>query len=328
MKLLFVGDVMLGRLVNETMKSMPPDYPWGNTLSLFRETGVRICNLECVISDRGQPWGMTPKMFHFRTDAKNIESLKAAGITAVSLANNHSLDYEYEALFDMIDILERAGIHHTGAGADFAQASKPALFRIEGLTIGLIAFTDNESGWEATDRQPGIFYVPVMSTDERAVRLFDIIRQTKERADMVIVSAHWGANWGYQPVPEHVPFGHALVDNGADIVFGHSAHVFRGVEIYKGRPIIYSAGDFVDDYAVDEIERNDESFLFVVETGGGAVTGLRLYPIVISHMQARRAEPRDAWEIAAKMRRLCNRLGSLAHWIDEENSLEIPVDAR
>jgi poly-gamma-glutamate synthesis protein (capsule biosynthesis protein) len=325
MKLAFVGDVMLGRLVNETLKSMPPAYPWGNTLPVLRECDVRICNLECVISDRGAPWGLFPKTFHFRADAKNIESLKIAGLNMVSLANNHTLDYEYEALFETIALLDRAGIHHAGAGADINRASQPSLLQRGGLTIGFIAFSDSEKAWEATERHPGIYYLPVDRNDERAKKLFDLVRQTKKQADLVIVSAHWGPNWGYEPLPEHIPFGRILIDNGADIVFGHSCHVFRGIEIYRDRPIIYCAGDFVDDYAVDEIERNDESFIFVVETSGSRMTGLRLHPTVISHMQARLAGPRDAVTIAARMQRLCERLGTQSRWEEEKRCLKISV---
>lgn len=326
MRLAFVGDVLLGRMVNETLKTMPPAYPWGNTLQVLKECDVRICNLECVISDRGAPWGMTQKNFHFRTDAKNVESLKTAGVDVASLANNHSLDYEYEALFDMIAILDRASIRHAGAGMDAAEASKPALFRKDGVTVGFIAFTDNEPAWEATDRQGGVYHVPVDRNDERAAALFALVGRTRKQADLVIVSAHWGGNWGYQPPSEHAQFGRALIEGGADIVFGHSPHVFRGIEIHQGRPILYSAGDYVDDYAVDEIERNDESFVFVVETGGNGIARLKLYPVVIGHMQARLATPRDAVAIAARMQRLCDKLGTKARWNEEGRYLEIEAD--
>lgn len=78
MRLLFVGDVMLGRVVNETLRHKPPEYPWGDTLPLFQRADLRICNLECAISDRGAPWVATPKAFHFRSDARNIAVLRAA----------------------------------------------------------------------------------------------------------------------------------------------------------------------------------------------------------------------------------------------------------
>jgi len=323
MRLLFVGDVMLGRLVNEALRESLQDYPWGDTLSIFGESDVRLCNLECVISDRGTPWRVTPKVFHFRSDAKNIETLKIANVNAVSIANNHTLDFEYEAMFEMIKILGGAGIYHAGAGANLEEASRPALFEVKGIKIGLIAFTDNEPDWEATAQEPGIFYVPVDMKDDRAKRLFEIVRQTKKEVDLLIVSAHWGPNWGYRPHPSHIPFGHALIDHGADIVFGHSCHVFQGIEIYQGRPILYSTGDFIDDYAVDEIERNDESFIFLVETQEGQIKKLDLYPTVIRGFQARLARDREATRIGRKMEEQCAEFKTSVRWNEEERKLEI-----
>ena len=323
MRLLFVGDVMLGRLVNEALREAPQDYPWGDTLSIFREADVRLCNLECVISDRGTPWTVTPKVFHFRSDAKNIETLKIANVNAVSIANNHTLDFEYEAMFDMVKILGQAGIYHTGAGANFEEASRPALFEVKGIEIGLIAFTDNEPDWEATAQKPGIFYVPIDMKDDRAKKLFEIVHQTKKEVDLLIVSTHWGPNWGYRPHPSHIPFGHALIDHGADIVFGHSCHVFQGIEIYHGRPILYGTGDFIDDYAVDEIERNDESFIFFVETQEGQIKKLNLYPTVIRGFQARLAKEKEAKRIARKMEELCAEFKTSVRWDEEEWKLEI-----
>jgi len=323
MRVLFVGDVMLGRLVNETLRGASQDYPWGDTLSIFTEADVRFCNLECVISDRGTPWRVTPKVFHFRSDAKNIETLKIAGIDAVSIANNHTLDFEYEAMFEMIEILDEAGIFHAGAGANFGEASRPALFEVRGIKIGLIAFTDNEPEWEATAQKPGIFYVPIDMKDDRAKKLSEIVRQTKKEVDLLIVSTHWGPNWGYRPHPSHTPFGHALIDHGADIVFGHSCHVFQGIEIYQGRPILYSTGDFIDDYAVDEIERNDESFIFLANTQEGQIKNLNLYPIVIRGFQARLARDREAKRIAGKMEERCAEFKTSVRWNEEERKLEI-----
>jgi poly-gamma-glutamate synthesis protein (capsule biosynthesis protein) len=116
-QLLLVGDCMLGRLVNDVLESAPPEYPWGDTLPMLQTADWRICNLECVISDRGEPWSGYPKPFHFRSAAKNINVLQAARMNAVSLANNHVLDYGYDAMFDMLEILDRAGIIYSGAGA-------------------------------------------------------------------------------------------------------------------------------------------------------------------------------------------------------------------
>jgi len=318
---------MLGRLVNDILWERPPAYPWGNTLPIFRDVDIRICNLECVLSDRGRPWTMTPKVFHFRSDARNIETLKIAGINVVSLANNHALDYGYDAMLDMLKILDDAGIYHAGAGVNFDEASRPALFEKGGIKIGFIAFTDNEPVWESTTEMPGVFYVPIDVHDNRAKSLFEIIRHTKKEVDFLIVSTHWGPNWGYRPQPEHIPFGHSMIDAGADVVFGHSCHVFQGIEIYKGRPIIYSAGDFIDDYAVDEIERNDRSFIFTVETRDSQIYRLRLYPTVISDFQARLAAQSEAKEISGKMQKLCDEFKTLAIYDEQGQCIEILVSS-
>jgi len=320
---LLVGDVMLGRMVNETLKTVPPNYPWGNVLSVFQKADVRMANLECVVSDRGNPWTVTPKVFRFRTDAKNVEALKIAQINAVSIANNHTLDFEYEAMFEMIKLLDEAGISHAGAGANLEEASRPALWKINGVKIGFIAFTDNEPDWGATDQRPGIFYVPIDREDDRAKRLFEIVHDTQKEVDHLIVSAHWGPNWGYSPRRDHIPFGHALIDQGADIVFGHSCHVFQGIEIYQGRPILYSTGDFIDDYAVDEIERNDESFIFLVEMEKEKITKLHLYPTLIRNFQTRLVARNEAPKIARKMKDLCAELNTPARWDEDEQRLEI-----
>src|SRR5882762_11252716 len=124
MRLALVGDVMLGRLVNQILTGTPPEYPWGDTLPILHQADWRFCNLECVISDWGEPWSVTPKVFHFRSDARNIAVLQTAHIDAVSLANNHTLDFEYTAMLDMLGLLDRAGIGHAGAGVNLTEAAR------------------------------------------------------------------------------------------------------------------------------------------------------------------------------------------------------------
>jgi len=322
-QLLLVGDCMLGRLVNEALESLPPEYPWGDTLPVLHRADWRLCNLECVISDRGEPWSAYPKAFHFRSAAKNIAVLQAARVNAVSLANNHALDYGYDAMFEMLQILDRAGIIYSGAGANLAQASRLASAEVCGCRIGLLAFTDNEPDWEATADWPGVYYVPIDLTDVRAKNLLDRVGEYRKVVDHLTVSAHWGSNWGYVPPKEHVVFAHALVDAGADLIFGHSCHVFRGIEIYRGRPILYSAGNFVDDYAVDPVERNDQSFVYVTELENTILRALRLYPTMIRRCHAFLAEGIYALGIAKKMRELCAAFNTTADWNQAYRYVEV-----
>jgi poly-gamma-glutamate capsule biosynthesis protein CapA/YwtB (metallophosphatase superfamily) len=325
MTILLAGDVMLGRMMNSVLKYQPPAFPWGDTLPLFETADIRACNLECVLCDHGRPWSVTRKVFHFRSDAKNVQALLAAGVNLVSLANNHVLDYEYDGLLEMLDLLERASIGYAGAGRNRTEACRAAAIEVEGRRLGFLAFTDNEPFWEATDDRPGIWYTPIDLKDERARMVLSSVTQARDRFDFLIVSAHWGPNWGYEPPPEHVSFGRALIDCGADVVFGHSAHVFRGIELYRGRPILYGTGDFVDDYAVDEIERNDESFVFLIHTSGVNLESLTLYPTQIQEFQARLPRPEAAEGIASKMQRLCLKLDTAATWIPDQRCLRIPI---
>jgi poly-gamma-glutamate synthesis protein (capsule biosynthesis protein) len=311
--------------VNKALKHLPPEYPWGDTLPLFQHVDVRICNLECALTDWETLWSAYPKVFHFRSDAKNVEVLKAAHIDAVSLANNHVLDFEYEGLFDTMNILDTAGIRYAGVGRDRMEAARPALWEAKGKKLGLIALTDNEPGWQATEEQAGVFYLPITLQDKRTEQLLETVRATKDAVEMLIVSAHWGPNWGYSPLPEHVPFAHALIEAGADIIFGHSCHVVRGIELYNGKPIMYSTGDFIDDYAVDEVERNDLSFIFVVEVEGQQIARLLLYPTLIKDFQARRASTSAREAIVTTMQRLCTQLNTATTWNEQEERLEIRV---
>lgn len=321
-----VGDIMLGRLVNERLADAPPQHPWGDTLPVLLRADVRIGNLECVLSDDGEPW--PGKVFHFRSDSRNVASLTTAGFDIVSLANNHVLDFGRDSLREMVSTLDRHGILHAGAGADEEAARRPAVWHGRGnddTSIGFLAVTDNEPDWEATPDSPGVFHSPILLGDERMIDLLlRRVGELRRQVDTVIVSAHWGGNWGREAPERHREVAHALVDAGADVVFGHSPHIVRGVEAYRRRPIIYGAGDFVDDYAIDPVERNDQSFIFVVETRAGVPHSLRLYPTVIVDFQAR-LDVDGGRATAERMRRLSVEWATAASWRDDEGCLAISL---
>jgi poly-gamma-glutamate capsule biosynthesis protein CapA/YwtB (metallophosphatase superfamily) len=184
---------MLGRLVNERLKTAGPDYPWGDTLPLLRGAHLRIANLECVLAAGGAP--QQGKVFHFRSDPRNVECLRRAGIDIVPLANNHVLDFGKAAFQEMPPLLDAAGILHAGAGPDRDAARRPAVLQVAGTAVGLIAFTDNQPDWEAK-HEAGCFYVPVAGGVRREAELLELVRRTKDRVQLLVVSAHWGAQLG------------------------------------------------------------------------------------------------------------------------------------
>ncbi|MBI2942085.1 MAG: CapA family protein [Chloroflexi bacterium] len=258
---------MLGRLMNDMLAAEGPLYPWGDTLPLLRSADLAIVNLECVISDRGQRWSRTPKVFHFRALPPALDSLEAAGIDVVGLANNHVLDYEEVALLDMLERLRLRSIASAGAGRDLAEATRPAVVTASGVRVAVLALTDNEPGWAAARDRPGTHYIPISTDKPVRQHMANCIDEARQRADFVVVSAHWGPNMVLRPPPHHRAFAHMVIDLGVDLFVGHSAHVFQGIEWHDGKPILYDAGDFVDDYAVDPVLRNDWALLFLATLG-------------------------------------------------------------
>ncbi len=323
MRLCFLGDVMLGRLVNRVLEHKPPEYPWGEALGLLQDADCVLCNLECVLADRGSPW--PGKIFTFRSDRRNVAVLTAGSVRAVSLANNHVLDFGEEALVECLSVLDRAGIGRAGAGRDAEEAQRPALWTSAGVRVGLVAFTDNEPEWEAGPGRPGVFYAPVDPDDARFQRVLALTRALAGQVDRVVVSAHWGPNWGRRPLPEHRTAARLLAEAGAHVVWGHSPHVVRGVEFVGGCAVLYSCGDFVDDYAVDEVERNDWSFAFLLDTSSGLLT---LVPTVIRHFRVELARGEERRALCARMRRLCEELGTRVVEVDEGLRLQPGCNGR
>lgn len=320
-----IGDVMLGRLVNDHLESRDdPSYVWGDALEVIQTCELAICNVECVIADSGSPWHETSKAFHFRSRAKNIGVLTCAGIDAVTLANNHSLDFGVTALSDMLSGLNNAHIRHAGAGKSFEEATRAVILKTGNTKVGLLSFTDGVPEWAANDSRAGIFYVPPDPSSPHWQELLEKVKQAKARSDFLIVSPHWGPNWGYEVQPIYSTWAHSLIDAGADMIFGHSGHIPRGIEIYKHRPIIYSAGDFIDDYAISDEEPNDQGFVYILELDDTGPVALRLHPTIIKNFQAQLAGSR-APRIAHELLRLSEKFGTTGYFDPDSQVLTIPI---
>ena len=296
MQILFAGDVMLGRLVNKVLANAQFTYVWGDTIDIIKRADFSLINLECPVSSKGKEWNKTIKVFHFRANLDAIQVLNSASIDYVSLANNHILDYDIEALLDTLDILDKNNISHSGAGRNLKEAMKPAIiekklkpkpsnnhdsyYNVDNeeannndskntIRIGLISLTDNEPDWEAKYDQAGINYIPTaLDPDSYYYRLQNYIENAKKQSDLVIVSSHVGPHFRETPSMKYVNFAHKIIDFGADIYWGHSNHMPQGIELYKhndnNKIILYDCGDFIDDYAIDSNYRNDLSFIFLL----------------------------------------------------------------
>src|SRR5215204_6608938 len=231
--LALTGDVMLGRGVAEALDDhMRLEEPWGDVMPLLDAADLRIINLECAITDNERPWTRTPKVFHFRAQPSAIEVLRVARIDGCSLANNHTLDFEEQGLLDSLKHLEAAEIRYAGAGRDREEAARPALLGPSGaIRVALLAFTDNEPPFAAGAERPGTNYLPVSLEPEVLDEAQAAIESAREAgAEAIVFSNHWGPNMVRRPSALFRLFARAIIDRGADIYYGHSAHVFQGVE--------------------------------------------------------------------------------------------------
>jgi poly-gamma-glutamate capsule biosynthesis protein CapA/YwtB (metallophosphatase superfamily) len=306
--LALTGDVMLGRGVNETLRTVRPVELWGDVLPLLSSADLRIINLECAITEHKRPWSRTPKVFHFRADPLAVDVLQAARVDACSLANNHTLDFEEQGLLDTLAHLKTAGIRYVGAGRNLEEAARPVLLE-EG--VALVAFTDNEPPFAAGPDKPGTSYLPVSLEPEVLRRVEEAVGAAREAgANTVVFSNHWGPNMVQRPRESFRRFARAVVDQGADVYYGHSAHVFQGVEIYRGKPILYDTGDFIDDYAVDPNLRNDRSFLFHVCVEGENLGRLELFPVTLPYARVELAKGTEREAILSHMLSLSDEMGT------------------
>jgi poly-gamma-glutamate synthesis protein (capsule biosynthesis protein) len=172
-------------------------------------------------------------------------SLVWAGFDVICLANNHMTDYGREAAAETAALLDVAGLAHCGAGANLAEARKPAVLSSGGVSVAIVAYVQSGLGSvEATEDSGGV----ALAKDDY---LAEDIRTARAVADIVIVSVHWGDEFQHVPNRFQVDFARKAIDSGADAVVGHHPHVIQGAEIYQGKPIFYSLGNFAFDMRDD-----------------------------------------------------------------------------
>ncbi len=205
---------------------------------LFLEDDLTVINLECPVSELGT---RVPKQFNFRCDVNALPVIAELGVEVANQGNNHSLDYGPEALLDSIENIEAAGIAAVGAGLDAADAHAPALFELNGWTVAVVGFGGvvPSANWIATESSPGMADGDTIPTMVAAVEAADAV------ADLVVVTIHWGFELQSGPPEDDVARAHAMIDAGADVIFGHHPHRLNALETYEGKPIAWSLGNFV-----------------------------------------------------------------------------------
>ncbi len=295
------------------------DYPWGDALAELerRAPKARIANLETAVTTSQDAW--RGKGIHYRMHPANVACLTAARLDCCALANNHVLDWGYAGLGETLRSLHAAGIRTAGAGRDAEDAGAPAAIEIgAGARVLVFALGLESSGippeWAAVEDRAGVSLLPDLST--RSVdALARRVAARKLAGDVVVLSIHWGGNWGYEVNRAEREFAHAVVeDAGVDVLHGHSSHHPKGIEIHRDRPILYGCGDFINDYegigGREEFRAELTLMYFVALDARGALERLELVPMRMRRFRLQRADGRERDWLAAMLRREGKRLGT------------------
>ncbi|HEX7096564.1 MAG TPA: CapA family protein [Acidimicrobiales bacterium] len=315
-----MGDTMLGRGVAERLRMAGPRSLFSDeVVAAVHEADFALANLECCISERGTP---AAKMFVFRAPPVATEALRHLGVHAVTLANNHAVDFGTDALLDTITYLDEAGIAHVGAGPDIESARRPLVCRVADVEVGIVGLSDHPAAFAAGSLRPGIAYAS-LERDDVPSWVTDAVRDL--RTDVRLVTPHWGPNMVQTPLPYVQRAASALLDAGATLIAGHSAHVFHGV----APSVIYDLGDFVDDYATDPLLRNDLGLLWLVDFARSAdgihPVRVEAVPIELEFCFTRFATGEPAAWITRRFVDACRELGTEARREDGRLVVDWPA---
>lgn len=233
------GDVAVDPSYIPVFRSQGWDHAWSGLEGLFLEDDLTVINLECTPSDLGIP---LPKAFTFRCPTEALPSMLAHGVEVANMANNHSGDFGQEALVDGRDQLMAAGIAPVGAGQDYDEAGEAAYFEINGWKVAVLGFGGvvPNSGWLATADRPG------MRHGKDTEGMVAAVRAAKEAgAEIVVVSIHWGRELDTTPRADDVANARAMIEAGANIIFGHHQHRLGPMEMVDGAAVFWGLGNFV-----------------------------------------------------------------------------------
>jgi len=335
-RLFLCGDVMLGRGIDQVLShpcnpslhedyvgsaldyvrlaetangpiARPVDnaYVWGAALEELAQTqpDARIINLETSLT-RSEDY--EPKGINYRMSPENADCLRDAGIDCCVLANNHVLDWGRAGLLETLATLQRLRIKPAGAGRNLDEAAAPAIVPIPGRgRVVVYSFalptSGTSRGWAAMPDRAGVNLLPDLS-EATASRVIDRVVHDRQPDDLIVVSIHWGPNWGYCIAEDQRRFAYRLID-GANvaIVHGHSSHHPKAIERYRDRLILYGCGDFLNDYegirGYEEF-RGDLAIMYLadLEPGSGALARLDMVPFRVQRFRLVRPLAADvAW---------------------------------
>jgi len=312
------GDLMLGGRAREAVREFGMDYPLAAVRPLLALSPIVMANLEGPFAADAQ---RVDRQFSYRVKPRLAAALQHAGINVVALANNHLMDCDRAGVTETIDTLRGVGVSVVGAGANEIAAHEPVIMDSRGLRVGMLAYYWNRR-CAATSALPGGAMDPPDALEAD-------IRSLRARADRVVVTFHWGIPYDRTPSEEDRAKARFAVDCGADAVLGHHPHVLQPFEIYRGRPIFYSVGNF----AFGSGNSHAEGCLVGIRFDDLTTTAT-IYPLYVKNRDPRvNYQPKllrgiTARRILLRLARSSGAAGKLLHIGDHHASVTLPRSTR
>ena len=312
------GDVFLGARLAKYLriKKLGPEHPFSRLRQDMEQHDIAFANLESAISTRGRH--IWKKKFLFRMTPQQAEGLKHSGLDVVSIANNHTTDFGEKALEDTINALDAMNIAHVGAGKDIAAATHPASFLLGEVNVVFLAYNAfNSPLTDATEDRPG---TAPMVLD----RVVEDIKKHKIPGSVVVVSAHWGVQHTQIPMKRQIRKAHAMIDAGADVIIGHHSHCPQSVEVYKGKPIFYSLGNFVFGYLNPDMKQNLAAVLRFegTEISSAQIFGVHGFPLINKYSPFL-LKGEQAGEAVAQIVKISKKFGTKIDFVEDRGIIHL-----
>jgi poly-gamma-glutamate capsule biosynthesis protein CapA/YwtB (metallophosphatase superfamily) len=299
-----VGDVMLARGVHKTVFAgrAAPRRPFAAFDKELAAGDIVFCNLESIIGQGPLPELFPEKPFNFLASTRAAAALVLGHFNVASIANNHGMDFDGDAIAQTRALLAKHKIAVFGAGKNLAEARRPAILKKNGVTVGFLGFSlGHSTAIYAGADAPGVSALVL-------ARVVKNVRALKKKADVVVVSFHWGNEYSTAPSRWQRDMAHRTLDAGADIIIGHHPHVVQGLEVYKGKVIAYSLGNFLFDQKSAETRAG---LMLECMISRGGIQGVRARPIVRgAHFFPEPPSVEDNKAIVAHLRTLSDSLNS------------------
>ena len=294
------------------------DYIWGPLLKspFYTNADLKIINLETSITHSQKP---ELKAVLYKMHPQNIETIKVANIDYCNMANNHVKDWGLDGLLETLNILKKNKINYGGIGKNLFEAQQPTCFHINNRKIFIFSIAEPGSGtpleWKATHQNPGVNMIDIDDLTQ-ILKFVDLIKKTTNNDDFIIVSIHWGSNWGWTIEDKYRNFAHHLIDYAnVDLIHGHSSHHFRPIEMYKNKLIFYGCGDLINDYETinnpihEQFKPHISLTYYPTYNNDKQIVKLIIIPFTIKNLQLTYLQPSEQTKVIDLLNKICQNYG-------------------